>query len=101
MVSNPICFIAHDDKRWLTYWLVFGTFSILDNFAHYVLDYVPFYFLIKLAFFVYLFLPFTDGAYTIYDQYLHPFYKKYESQIDEFAQKYQKAAQVNGTKKED
>ena len=80
---------------------MFGTFSILDNFAHYVLDYVPFYFLFKLVFFIYLFLPITDGAFTVYNNYLHPFYKKYETQIDEFAQKYQNAAQVSDTKKDE
>jgi receptor expression-enhancing protein 5/6 len=92
-------FLASDDKRWLTYWLVFGTFSILDHLVECVLAYVPFYFLFKLAFLLYLFMPFTDGANMIYEKYLSPFYKKYEGQIDGFATKYQEIAKLAETKK--
>lgn len=45
---------------------------------------VPFYGYIRLLFFLYLILPQTQGARVLYEQYIHPFLRENESQIDEF-----------------
>jgi receptor expression-enhancing protein 5/6 len=46
-----------DDKTWLTYWVVFGVFTLLDEFVGFILEYIPFYFYLRLAFFLYLMAP--------------------------------------------
>ena len=46
-----------DDKQWLTYWVVFGLFSITDQFAGFILTIIPFYFFMKLLFLVWLMHP--------------------------------------------
>jgi len=38
--------------RWLIYWLVLGTFNLVEFFADLLLAWFPFYFGIKLAFLV-------------------------------------------------
>jgi len=71
-----------DDKQWLTYWVVYSLFTVLDTFIGFTLSFIPFYYFIKLAFFVYLFHPQTLGASVIYDKVIQPVLKKYEGDID-------------------
>ena len=87
-----------DDNKWLTYWIVFSTFSILDHFAGIILTWVPFYFLFKLGFLIYLFMPMTDGAQVIYRSYILPLYKKYEKDLDALEEKYTSATSTHSKK---
>jgi len=58
---------AEDDIQWLTYWVVFGFFNFLESFAlSLVLYYFPFYYVFKTAFVLWLQLPATRGARTLY-----------------------------------
>lgn len=66
---------GEDDKYWLTYWIIFGVFSLLDEFGGIVLSLIPFYFYIKLGFFVFLMHPKTQGAKTVYDNLVGPLIK--------------------------
>jgi len=43
---------------------------------------IPFYYLLKIIFLIYLFHPSTQGAKQIYDVIIEPFLSKYEEQID-------------------
>jgi receptor expression-enhancing protein 5/6 len=65
-----------DDKQWLTYWVVIGCYSIADSFLDIFFFWVPFYFVIKLAFVLYLALPHTKGAVYLYDKVVKPFFLK-------------------------
>lgn len=46
-----------DDTQWLTYWVVYALFSILDTFASYILYWIPFFYPLKLAFLLWCMLP--------------------------------------------
>lgn len=70
-----------DDKQWLTYWVCFGAFNIVDQFAGIILQFIPFYFFLKLGFLVYLFHPSTLGATSVFNEYVLPYVKQYEGQI--------------------
>ena len=72
---------ADDDKQWLTYWVVFGLFNILDHFAGFILTLIPFYYFLKLIFMVWLFHPATCGATFVYNMYILPNMKQYEKHI--------------------
>ena len=72
---------ADDDKQWLTYWVVFGLFNIVDQFAGFILHFIPFYFFLKLIFLVWLFHPATLGATTIYNLYILPQMRQHEKHI--------------------
>merc|ERR1712127_304685 len=69
-----ICLDSKDNdeekKQWLTYWVVFGCFNIFDHFAGVILHFIPFYYVLKLAFLVALFHPRFRGATFVYDNYL-------------------------------
>ena len=73
---------AEDDKMWLTYWVVYGTFQIIDEFGSIILSLIPFYFFLKLVFLVWMMHPATCGARWIYDNYLSNFVKQYRAQIE-------------------
>jgi receptor expression-enhancing protein 5/6 len=62
-----------DDKVWLTYWCVFGVFTLIDDFLWFLLDYIPFYFYIKVGFFIWMMLPHTKGASVVYNSVIKPF----------------------------
>lgn len=36
-----------DDTQWLTYWVVYGVFSIAEFFSDLFLSWVPFYYMLK------------------------------------------------------
>ena len=63
---------SDDDKQWLTYWVMFGMFNIIDQFAGFILHYIPFYYFLKLGFLVWLFHPSTVGASYLFDKYIEP-----------------------------
>ena len=72
---------TEDDKQWLTYWVCFGAFNIVDQFAGIILQFIPFYYFLKLGFLVYLFHPSTMGATTVYEKYILPNVQKYEGRV--------------------
>ena len=71
-----------DDKMWLTYWVCFGCFNIIDQFAGIILSIIPFYYFLKLGFLVYLFHPSTEGALGVYRNVIRPRVMQYKAQID-------------------
>ncbi|EPZ32155.1 AAA+ ATPase domain-containing protein [Rozella allomycis CSF55] len=44
-----------DDTQWLTYWMVFAAFSIVEFFSELILYWIPFYYLVKATFLYWLF----------------------------------------------
>merc|ERR1712159_308466 len=76
---------TNDDRLWLTYWVVYSCFCLIEGFLEYVLFWVPFYYPIKLAFLFFLFLPQTKGAMKLYEQILRPALKPYVTMIDSAA----------------
>ena len=74
-----------DDKQWLTYWMVFGLFNILDQTFGYFLEMIPFYFLIKLLILIWLQNPISQGALIIYNSAIQPFAQKYKAEVDQVA----------------
>ena len=76
-----------DDKLWLTYWTIYAVFSFLDLFVGWILKIIPFYFIIKLIFLVWCFMPNTKGAIIVYDKFIKPFFLKNESKFDKIVNK--------------
>jgi len=61
-----------DDTQWLTYWLVFSLFKLIEGVADSLISFIPFYFIGKIAFLVWCFYPGLDGAKVIYMQFVKP-----------------------------
>ena len=91
-----------DDKLWLTYWTIYAVFSFLDLFAGWILKILPFYFIIKLVFLVWCFMPNTKGAIIVYNKFIKPFFLKNESKfdkvVDKLMQKAKKAEEITKNK---
>jgi len=90
-----------DDKMWLTYWIFFGLLTLIDEFAFFIVAMIPFYFYIKLGFFVFLFSPQTKGALKLYHGFLRGLLKKHQKSIENFIAQIQneaKAAASDATK---
>jgi hypothetical protein len=60
----------HAAAQWLTYWVVFSLFTVLEYFADWLISWLPLYYLLKLAFILWLQLPQTQGA-TVVRQSTH------------------------------
>merc|ERR1711934_559667 len=73
---------VNDDRLWLTYWVIYSCFCLVEGFLEFILFWVPFYSPIKLGFLFYLFLPQTKGAMTLYEKFLRPALKPYVTIID-------------------
>lgn len=73
-----------DDTQWLTYWVVYGVFSVAEFFADIFLSWFPFYYIGKSAFLVWCMAPTaTNGSVTIYNRIIRPFFLKNEAKIDD------------------
>jgi receptor expression-enhancing protein 5/6 len=66
-----------DDKQWLTYWVVFGFFSVVEYWSKTILYWLPFYWLFKTVFVLWLSLPQFQGAQVVYRSVVHPLAAKY------------------------
>ena len=76
-----------DDTQWLTYWVVFSFVSIIENIAGFLTDFIPFYFPLKVAFFVWLYHPKFLGAGMVYSQVIKPFVMPYVEKVSPSVQK--------------
>jgi len=63
---------SKDDTQWLTYWVVFSFWSILEAVFGFIVFLIPFYYYIKCAAIVWMYHPSMRGAETIYQQALRP-----------------------------
>jgi len=72
-----------DDTQWLTYWVVFSFFEILETFGDIFLGWIPFYFAIKFFFLLWCYAPYTKGASWIYSTFIRKYMKENEQIIDD------------------
>jgi hypothetical protein len=55
-------------EKWLAYWVVFGTFCVLEHWTFFLVSRIPFWSLIKLAFVIWLQLPQTQVLHVLMPQ---------------------------------
>lgn len=80
----------------MSFWTVFGCFSIVEMFFGFILNFIPYYSIIRIVFFVYLMAPQTKGAHTFYQVVLAPYLKAHEKEIEEFIKKVSEQAEEVG-----
>ena len=75
--------IRGDEKiKWLTYWVIFACFTIMDMFSPIIMKVVPFYFFAKILFLIWILLPNSNGAFLIYHIIVKRVFSSFESDID-------------------
>ncbi|XP_063679334.1 receptor expression-enhancing protein 5-like isoform X2 [Bolinopsis microptera] len=97
LVCSVICFVypayksfkavespqGDDDTQWLTYWIVYSTFNILEYFADIIFFWIPMFQLLKCLFLLWCMWPIpNNGATVVYKKILRPFLLKNEEKID-------------------
>merc|ERR1719228_2707571 len=71
------------EKRWLTYWVVFAFFHVLEFFSDHLVWWLPLYWLLKTIFLIWCMAPVSqNGSAVMYKMVIHPLYVKYHSDID-------------------
>ncbi|KAM4056012.1 TB2/DP1, HVA22 family protein [Hirsutella rhossiliensis] len=65
-----------DDTQWLTYWVVFSFFTVLESFFN-IVYWFPFYFVFKFIFLLWLSLPMFRGADIIFNSFMVPTLGRY------------------------
>ena len=78
---------AHDDKYWLTYWMVFGTLSVAETFLPFVFYLIPYWDYVKLGLFVWLVK--FNGSQIIFESVIQQALRDYKPMINEFMKKIQ------------
>ncbi|KAI1191387.1 TB2/DP1, HVA22 family-domain-containing protein [Nemania serpens] len=68
-----------DDTQWLTYWVVFAFFTVIESTIS-VVYWFPFYYTFKFVFLLWLSLPAFSGAQLIFRSFLHPMLGRYFSE---------------------
>ncbi|CAL1526447.1 unnamed protein product [Lymnaea stagnalis] len=72
-----------DDTKWLTYWVVYSVFSLVEFFSDIFLFWIPFYWLLKCIFLVWCFMPVPwNGSHTLYYRFIRPFILRHQDRID-------------------
>lgn len=79
-----------DDSKWLTYWVVFAAFSVVEFFSDSLMSWFPFYWLAKVVFLLWCSadIP-TNGSSLIYNRFIRPVFLQHKSKLQ--------AAGSNGT----
>ncbi|PHH64921.1 hypothetical protein CDD81_3778 [Ophiocordyceps australis] len=68
-----------DDTQWLTYWVVFSFFTVIESFIN-IVYWFPFYFVFKFIFLLWLSLPMFRGADIIFKSFMVPTLGRYFQQ---------------------
>ena len=76
--------IIEEQKKWLTYWVVFGSFIIVDMGSPVIVKFIPFYFVLKILFLIWLFMPGSNGCTIIYHLFVKKIFGYYEDKIDSY-----------------
>lgn len=71
-----------DDSKWLTYWVVFAAFSVVEFFSDILLSWFPLYWLAKVVFLLWCSadIP-TNGSSIIYQRFLRPVFLQHKSKL--------------------
>ncbi|XP_069646668.1 receptor expression-enhancing protein 6 isoform X2 [Haliaeetus albicilla] len=72
-----------DDTTWLTYWVVYGIFSVAEFFSDIFLYWFPFYYVGKCLFLVWCMAPVSwNGSQVIYQNVIRPCFLRHHQTVD-------------------
>lgn len=71
-----------DDSKWLTYWVVFASFSVAEFFSDILMSWFPLYWLAKVAFLLWCSadMP-NNGSTVIYNRVIRPVFLQHKSKL--------------------
>jgi receptor expression-enhancing protein 5/6 len=57
---------SEQTTKWLIYWILYSTITVLEEYAALVIYWIPFYYPLKASFLVYIMVPQFTGAQYVY-----------------------------------
>lgn len=72
-----------DDTQWLTYWVVYASFTVVESFVEIILFWFPFYYSFKFGFLIWMFLPNTQGAKFLFSNFVRPLFLEAETIVQQ------------------
>lgn len=72
----------NDDTQWLTFWVVFASVMMTESMTNLFMHWIPFYFEIKVLFFLLLQLPYLNLSEKLYQLYIKPYLIQRQITID-------------------
>merc|ERR1712168_672135 len=77
-----------NQEKWLTYWVVYGVFNIVEFFSDILLSWFPLYFFIKTAFLIWCMAPIKlNGSIIIFKMIILPFFHSPQREIRQIPDK--------------
>jgi len=75
----------NDDTKWLTYWVVYAVFSLMEFFTDIFFWWIPLYAFLKCLFLVYCMAPTSwNGSEAIYHRIIRPFVLRHQKKVDAY-----------------
>ena len=75
--------VTHDDTEWLIYWIVYSSFGFAEYIGYTFFHSLPFYWLGKCLFLIWLMAPGEKGgSHILYQRVIRPFVLKHHPVID-------------------
>eukprot|EP00792_Barthelona_sp_PAP020_P003608 TRINITY_DN1573_c0_g1_i2.p2 TRINITY_DN1573_c0_g1~~TRINITY_DN1573_c0_g1_i2.p2 ORF type:complete len:149 (-),score=30.58 TRINITY_DN1573_c0_g1_i2:1054-1500(-) len=71
-----------DDRKWLTYWIIYACFASVEFVADVLIKWFPFYFEMKLIVLLWLSLEKFNGSIVIFEKYVSPWLMQNEENIE-------------------
>ena len=79
--------ITHDDTEWLIYWIVYSSFGFAEYIGYTFFHSLPFYWLCKSLFLIWLMIPGEKGgSHILYHRFIRSFVLKHQPVIDKHIQ---------------
>lgn len=69
-------------KEYLTYWVIYGCFIIFDKFSNLIIKIVPFYFILKILFLIWMIIPGSNGVKIVYNFIILKLFRLIENTLD-------------------
>lgn len=76
-----------DDQFWLTYWIIFGFLNVVEFWSSTILYLVPFYWVLKVLFLLFISVPSTGGCQWVYSRIIEPSYDQLLKRLTDVANK--------------
>ena len=72
-----------DDTKWLTYWVIYAMFSVIEFFSDFLVSWFPLYWFAKCVFLVWLMVPTSfNGSSVLYRQFVQPYFVRHHKKVD-------------------
>jgi hypothetical protein len=79
-------------KIWLTYWIVFGLLTTMDDSLSFILAYIPGFYALRFVVYIWMFYPRANNGATVIYVALKPLLQRVKDQIEDLLNPSRKTA---------